>query len=152
MFRPDDPEQWLRTYYGEKFEELTIYDQNTPGLVELAREAAEQGREVFALPGPVGSPLSHGTNELIRDGAVLVQGLDDILEHLGEVGAKMGVEEAPPAVPPGLNETETTLHALLTEGPLSVDDLVRRSGLTSAQVASGMTMLVLKGAVSQQPG
>jgi len=43
MFRPDDPEQWLRTYYGEKFEELTIYDQNTPGLVELAREAAEQG-------------------------------------------------------------------------------------------------------------
>ena len=131
---------------------LVVEAAKRSGSLITAREAAEQGREVFALPGPVGSPLSYGTNELIRDGAVLVQGLDDILEHLGEVGAKMGVEEAAPTVPPGLNETETALHALLSEGPLTVDDLVRRSGLDSPQVTSAMTMLVLKGAVSQQPG
>jgi predicted O-methyltransferase YrrM len=43
MFRPDDPEQWLRTYYGADLAELTIYDQNTPGLVEKSREVAANG-------------------------------------------------------------------------------------------------------------
>jgi len=125
------------------------------GALITARQADEQGRSVFALPGRVDSPLSAGTNELIRDGAVLVQRLEDILEHLGEVGAKLSPDEDEPmaeAIPPGLDETERALAAQLSAGALSVDELVRRTGLDSGKVAASMTMLVLKGVVAQQPG
>ncbi|MCE5326134.1 MAG: DNA-processing protein DprA [Planctomycetaceae bacterium] len=132
---------------------LVVEASRRSGSLITAREAAEQGREVFAIPGPVSSPLSQGANDLIRSGAILVQNLDDILEHLGQVGAKMAPEETPvPAIPPNLNPTESTLHALLTKGPLSLDDLVRQSKLPSAAVTAAMTMLVLKSAVSQQAG
>jgi DNA processing protein len=119
-----------------------------------AREAADQGREVFAVPGRVDSPLSQGTNELIRNGAILVQDLDDILEHLGGVGAKMGVpEESQQELPPrGLDETESSLLAVLREGPVGLDELARSTGIDSGKAAAAMTMLVLKGLVIQQAG
>ena len=82
-----------------------------------------------------------------------MQNLDDILEHLGQVGAKMAPEEKPaPAIPPNLNLAEQHLHSLLSKGPLSLDDLVRQSKLPSAAVTAAMTMLVLKSVVTQQPG
>jgi len=133
---------------------LVVEAARRSGSLITAREAAEQGREVFALPGRVDSPLSQGTNGLIRDGAILVQGLEDMLEHLGEVGAKMTVEQpsVAEAILPGLSEAEQTLIAALKDGPMSLDELVRRTEIASGQVASSMTMLVLKGAVAQQPG
>jgi DNA processing protein len=133
---------------------LIVEAARRSGSLHTAREAAEQGREVFALPGRVDSPLSQGANELIRNGAILVQDLDDILEHLGQVGAKMGVEEAADQepLPRGLNETESSLLAALREGPASLDELVRSTGIDSGKAASAMTMLVLRGLVIQQPG
>ena len=133
---------------------LIVEAARRSGALITAREAAEQGREVFAIPGRVDSPLSSGNNELIRDGAILVQNLEDVLEHLGEVGAKMTVEETPQsdAIPAGLNETEQTIAETLGDGPLSLDEIVRRTGLASGKAASAMTMLVLKGAVTQQAG
>ena len=133
---------------------LVIEAARRSGALITAREAAEQGREVFAVPGRADSPMSQGTNELIRDGAVLAANLDDILEHLGEVGAKLTVEEVPPefAMPPGLTDGEQKLLGALRGGALELDDLVRRSELPSAEVVSAMTMLVLKGVVSQRPG
>ena len=124
------------------------------GALITAREAAEQGREVFAVPGQVDSPMSHGVNELIRDGAILVQDLDEILEHLGEVGAKMTIEETPGELvtPEGLSEIEKKLLDELRDGPLGLDELLRRSGASSAEVVSSMTMLVIKGAVAQRAG
>lgn len=124
------------------------------GSLITAREAAEQGKVVFAVPGPVDSPLSQGTNELIRNGSILVQDLDDVLEHLGEVGARMSPAEAPAqaVLPFALSEVEARLIEALAPGPLSLDELVRATGLPSGQAASSMTMLVLKGAVMQQAG
>ena len=125
------------------------------GSLITAREANEQGRAVFAVPGRVDSPLSAGTNNLIRDGAVLVGGLDDIMEHLGEVGAKMTVGDEPDAaagIPPGLAETEKALLEALAGGELGLDELVRRTKLDTAAATSAMTMLVLKGLIAQRPG
>jgi DNA processing protein len=102
----------------------------------------------------VDSPFSQGTNKLIRDGSILVQDLEDILEHLGKVGKMMNPPEAEPAPLPlaGMTDGEQKLLAALSGGELSLDDLVRRTGLSTGQTASAMTMLVIKGAVAQRPG
>ena len=123
------------------------------GSLLTAREADEQGRAVFALPGRVDSPLSYGTNALIRDGATLVQDLDDMLDHLGEVGEKMAVEEEPDSpLPAGLADSEQQLLTALGAGERSLDELVRATEIPSGRAASAMTMLVLKGLVVQRPG
>lgn len=132
---------------------LIVEAAKRSGSLITAREADEQGRAVFALPGRVDSPLSRGTNGLIRDGVLLVQDLDDILDQLGEVGEKMAVEEQPePPMPPGLDEAEQRLAAALSEGEKSLDELVRATDISSGAAASAMTMLVLKGLVVQRPG
>jgi len=132
---------------------LIVEAAKRSGSLITAREANEQGRTVFALPGRVDSPLSHGTNGLIRDGVSLVQNLDDILDQLGEVGEKMAIEEQPePPMPAGLTESEQRLVAALGQGERSLDELVRETGITSGGAASAMTMLVLKGLVVQRPG
>lgn len=133
---------------------LVVEAARRSGSLITARVAAEQGREVFALPGRVDSPMSQGTNELIRDGAVLVQNLADMLEHLGEVGESLAEEDtdAALAVPPGLDDRERKLYDVLCHGPASLDELVRRADVDSGQAASAMTMLVLKGVVVQGPG
>ncbi len=126
------------------------------GSLITAREAADQGRVVFAVPGRVDNPLSQGSNELIRNGAILVQTLEDVLEHLGQVGQILAREDEPEAgsPPPGLNETEAKVFASLSmkDDPMGLDELVRATGLASGQVAAAMTMLVLKGAVLQHAG
>jgi len=134
---------------------LVVEAARRSGALITATEAAEQGREVFAVPGRVDSAMSEGTNQLLRDGAVLTSSLDDILGQLGEIGEKMTPEarhEDGLARPVGLSHTETRLLDALQDEPLSVDQLVRVTGLSSGEAISAMTMLVLKGAVEQRPG
>jgi len=133
---------------------LVVEAPRRSGSLITARQADEQGRAVFAVPGRVDSPLSQGANELIRNGVALVQNLDDILEHLGAVGAMLATEEesAAPPQPALADPIERKLWESLAEGPMSLDELVRASGVSSGKAASAMTMLVLKGAVAQRPG
>ena len=132
---------------------LIVEAAKRSGSLITAREANEQGRAVFALPGRVDSPLSYGTNALIRDGVTLVQNLDDILDQLGEVGEMMVVEEEPDGIiPAGLAEGEQKLLKALGGGERSLDQLVRETEIPSGPAASAMTMLVLKGLVVQRPG
>jgi DNA processing protein len=144
-----------RIISGMSLAVLVIEAARRSGSLITARQAAEQGKDVFALPGRVDSPMSQGTNELIRNGSLLVQNLDDILEHLGEVGSRLSGQDDEAqgqALPPGLDAAETQLFNSLAEGPLVLDELVRRTGLSSSKVVASMTMLVLKGAVMQQAG
>ncbi|MBN1556438.1 MAG: DNA-processing protein DprA [Phycisphaerae bacterium] len=123
------------------------------GALITAREAAEQGREIFAVPGKVDSPMSAGTHQLLRDGAHLAADLDDILGPLGDVGRKIHPPEPDAkAIPTGLDDMETLLIQALAEGPRHLDDLVHYTGVETGKAAAAMTMLVLKGAVKQQPG
>jgi DNA processing protein len=137
---------------------LVVEAARHSGSLHTATDAGEQGRSVFAIPGRVDSPTSQGANELIRNGATLVQDLDDILRELGPVGEKMRAEESSLgqgslfAPPTGLTATESALAAALAEGPLNLDDLLHRTGLDTGKAASAMTMLVLKGVVAQRPG
>jgi DNA processing protein len=113
------------------------------GSMITARFAAEQGREVFAIPGSIHSPLSKGCHALIKQGAKLVESAQDVLEELGMAGA-------PPA--PGSAPPETGLLAHMGFDPCDIDTLVARSGLTAEAVSAMLLQLELEGKVGSLSG
>jgi DNA processing protein len=116
------------------------------GALITAQFAAEQGREVFAVPGSILHPGSVGCNQLIRQGAIPLLSVDDVLEHLhlSRVTDHAAARAAMPADP-----AEASVLACLATQPCHVDDLVRDTALASAQVTSLLTLLELKGVVRQ---
>ncbi len=116
------------------------------GALITARYAAEQGRDVFAVPGSIFTRSSQGTNSLIRQGAQpALTGLD-ILQALG-IGQLIQHVEARQALP--VTGTEAQLLACLSSDPQHVDDVSRTTGLPIAVVTSTLTLLELKGLVRQ---
>jgi DNA processing protein len=128
------------------------------GSLITARLAAEQGREVFAIPGSIHSPLSHGCHRLIRQGAKLVENTDDIFSELGALLGSLGdraaaeATEVPGDSGPALDKDYEILLDAVGFEPSSVDHLVARTGLTAGSVASMLLILELDGRVQQQPG
>jgi len=136
------------------------------GALITARLAIDQGREVFALPGPVGSPYTRGTHDLIKRGqAKLVENVDDILVEYGatraslrrerttqprlplnEQPAAMGASTAADAVPTD-GGAARLLEALSYEGT-HVNDLVRKLGISTGECIAQLTLLEIKGLVS----
>lgn len=114
------------------------------GSLITARLAAEQGREVFAIPGSIHSPLAKGCHQLIKQGAKLVDGIPDILEELGGTAP-----ELPKATAPADSEP---LLACLGFDPVSLDALAERSGLTSDALSAMLLLLELEGKVVSLPG
>jgi DNA processing protein len=116
------------------------------GALITARQALEQNREVFAVPGNILSPNSWGTNRLIQDGAKLVRDYTDILEELNlrAVAHQIEVKEFIPA-----SDTETLLLKQLSAEPVHIDEVCRGSGLPIATVSSTLAMMELKGMVRQ---
>jgi DNA processing protein len=108
--------------------------------------ALEQGRDVFAVPGPIFSPKSEGPNQLIRDGAGLVTQARDLLEalNLSAAAIQQEVQAALPEDP-----TEAALLALVSYQPQHVDELRRQSELPITVVSSTLAILELKGLVRQ---
>ena len=99
----------------------------------------EQNREVFAVPGPVDSLASRGCHRLIRDGARLVETVDDILEELGplvrEVHTSARRDPRPPSRRAGPLRSGASLLGQLENQPSGVDELIARTGLTASQVS-----------------
>jgi DNA processing protein len=122
------------------------------GSLITARFAAEQGREVFAIPGSIDSPFSKGCHRLIRDGAKLVETAADVLEELG-LAAPPGRqrEKAPPASPSGSDPGDKVLAAL-GHDPAGIDDLTARTGLTADVITATLVELELNGRVAVLPG
>ena len=120
------------------------------GALITARQAVEQGRAVFAVPGPVDSPASGGTHLLIRQGAVLTRGVEDILEELEGVSAT--AKETPPSAPPGLDDSQRRLWELVKEQPQHVDELARQLKRPIHEVTGALMMLEMKKAVRRLPG
>lgn len=130
------------------------------GSLITARLAAEQGREVFALPGAVVNPLSRGCHQLIKDGANLVESAADILGLLNSDLAlshdELALAEqsdlfANPAIP-RLDDLAQQVYDALDVIPTAIDSLVNRTGLTVADIAQQLIIMELKGQVSQVPG
>jgi DNA processing protein len=123
------------------------------GSLITAGYALEQGREVFAVPGNVGAEGSRGTNQLIKEGAKLVESSEDILEEILPQWRREG-ETVQKAEPPGpdLTEEEKVLYELLGETPYHIDAIIRESRLDPGKVSSLLLNLELKGLISQWPG
>lgn len=116
------------------------------GALITAAFAADQGRDVFAVPGSIFARNSQGTNRLIRDGATPVLSANDVLEALNLTAVAQQVE-AQMLFP--ADETEAQLFAQLAEEPLHVDEVSRAVGLPIATVTSTLALMELKGLVRQ---
>lgn len=126
------------------------------GSLITARYAAEQGREVFAIPGSIHNAMAKGCHRLIRQGAKLVETAADILEELGALAAAAAIEEGASSLPQrpviDMDEDYQRLLSHLGQEPVSVDLLVARSGLTAEAVSSMLLILELQGLVAAIPG
>jgi DNA processing protein len=129
------------------------------GSLITARLAAEQGREVYAVPGSIHAANSHGTHALIKQGAKLVQDVDDIVEeirHLVMCPDPAPVQTAPgrnhPAPGPELSAEEASLLEALGPYPVHIDELARTLKLDSGRIASLLVLLELKGIAQRQSG
>lgn len=116
------------------------------GSLITARLAAEQGREVFAIPGSIHSPVARGCHRLIKQGAKLVETAADILEELTAYTAPPA-QPAAPAVP-----ADEPLLAALGHDPCSLDELVERTGLSAAGLLPELLALELAGRLAPLPG
>jgi DNA processing protein len=128
---------------------LVVEAADRSGSQITARLALDHGREVFAVPGRIDSPLSVGTHRLIQEGAKLVGCVDDVVDEI----APALRARAPVALPAaGLVTEDEALLPLLAAGPLAADELIRRSGLAPASVLARILDLELRGILVQLPG
>jgi DNA processing protein len=126
------------------------------GALITANLAADQGREVLAVPGSINSELSRGTHALLRDGARLVESVDDVLDELGlpdlppeGQGSEPSAEQ--PAVA-GLTGEERAILDVLSLQQRHVDEIIEGCHMPSARASSNLLMLELKGLVRRLPG
>lgn len=126
------------------------------GSLITARLAAEAGREVMAVPGSPLDPRAQGANALIREGATLVQTAADVIEALGPIDTRMvraPSEEYRAAPPTDASDADRQrVTALLGPVPVSVDELIRQSGLAPAVVAMVLLELDLAGRLTRHAG
>lgn len=114
------------------------------GALVTARHAAEQGREVFVVPGKPSEPQYRGSYALLRDGARIVARPEDVCEDLGIA------PKAAPNTGAALGETETNVLTLLkADGPLSIDKLAERSNLGPREISQALALLALQGLVAE---
>src|SRR5512135_1637815 len=125
---------------------VVIEAGETSGALITAEFAAEQGREVFAVPGSILAPQSKGTNKLIQTGALPLLTADDLLQalNLTRVSAQKSARQILPA-----DGVERQLLSALGSEPMHVDDLRNQTGLPVEQVSAALVMMELKGMVRQ---
>jgi DNA processing protein len=116
------------------------------GSLITARAAADQGRDVFAIPGSIHSPLSKGCHALIKAGAKLVESADDVLSELAGFRPSGYANTASSSAP------SSGLLAAMGHDPVDIDSLCARAGLSAEQVASELLRLELDGRVAALPG
>jgi DNA processing protein len=147
---------------------LVVEAARRSGSLITARIAQDLGREVFAVPGSPMDPRARGCNDLLREGAILTETADDVLDNLSGFGAMFpgrhghsGIAEEPSCVsepadqleePPGLDRARAQVVELLSPTPVKVDDLVRRCQLSPAAVLAVLLELELAGRVETLPG
>ncbi len=128
------------------------------GSLITARLASEQGREVFAIPGSIHNPQAKGCHALIRQGAKLVESAQDIVEELTALIGVLQTQDLIGDTPDQTHasrQTDPDYQRLIENmgfDPISVDELITRTGLTAEAVSSMLLLLELQGDVSSAPG
>jgi DNA processing protein len=118
------------------------------GSLITARSAADQGRDVFAIPGSIHSPLSRGCHALIKAGATLVESADDVLIELGGFRTSGAASTVRASAAP----SDPALLGHMGHDPVDVDSLCLRAGMPAEQVSSELLRLELDGHVTALPG
>jgi DNA processing protein len=145
-----------RIVSGLSFGTVVVEGDLKSGSLITAKCALGQGREVFAFPGPADSPMSEGPLELLRQGAVLVRGLDDVLEELPALVSASAPAASHDSVETererGLITDERKIFELLSSGDRSLDELIEGTGWNVQLLVRVLSELEGRGLVIATPG
>jgi DNA processing protein len=122
------------------------------GALITARMALDQGRQVFAVPGRIDNPQSRGCHRLIKEGAKLVESVEDILAEFEFLFPKSAISEPRRALPADLSEDERVILEHLGMEEIQLDELIRKCQLPSARMSSTLLRLEMRKLVRQLPG
>jgi len=125
------------------------------GALISARLAMEQGREVFAVPGRIDSRMSRGCHQLIRDGAKLVESIDDVLDELGPLATATKVDAETTIRHPAelkLSDQESLILNTITQETTEFDTIIAKTGLPAARVLSTISVLEIRRLVKRVSG
>jgi DNA processing protein len=164
--KPENFPRRNRIIAGLSLGTLVIEAGLNSGSLITARIAAEQGREVFALPGSIHSPLARGCHKLIREGATLVETAEEVTDQLRGIGARLAdhlrgrlaqsatapAESSPAGAPHSRDPEYARLLAAIDHVPAALDELAARSGLAIAALSSMLLVLELEGIVVAASG
>ena len=140
-----------RIVSGLSFGVLVIEAGRQSGALITARQALEQGRQVFAVPGRIDHPLAQGCHRLIKDGAKLVEGVEDILTELEFLLPRESVS-TPRPLPANLSSQEEQIYAALELDETAIDEISRKTGLPPGAVSATLLQLEMRKLVRQLPG
>jgi DNA processing protein len=157
--RPGDKQSFPirnRIVAGMTLGTVVVEANLTSGSLITANFAAEYGRQVFAVPGRIDSPRSKGCHELIKQGAKLCEGAEDILSEFEYLFP--GTNRPPSAAETGvlpaleLSDKEQRVYDTLSQEEISIDEVIRRSGLPSSAASVALLSLEMKRVIRQLPG
>ena len=157
------PEPWRfparnRLISGTTLATLVVESPIDSGALITATDAANQGRDVFAVPGPIETGKNSGCHKLIQEGAKLVQSPQDIFDELGILTLSAGGEDADTAqgrflpAPANLAPEQQKVLEMLTLQARHVDSMIGESGFTAPQVTAILTLLEMRGLARRVPG
>jgi DNA processing protein len=139
-----------RIISGWGFGLLVVEAGVNSGALISASQAADQGRNLYAIPGPIDRPTSHGANRLIQQGAKLVMSVDDILEDVQTLFPK--APELLPSKPPNIDGDLLKVYEAISSRETSIDEIIQRSGIGAGSATVALLQLEVRHLVKQLPG